>query len=121
ERLFAMTRAKAYLFGGVEIRWSCAATLAGKDVPQKATFHFPGGLSEYLAAELGEEKTIVPIFAGRTDKATGHGAVEWAVAWFPGDGFVRSYCNTVPTGDGGTHEQGLRTALTRGLKSYAEL
>ena len=122
QRLFGMTRAKAYLFGGVEIRWSAAPSLvAGTDVPEKATFHFPGGLSEYLAAELGAEKTIAPVFAGRTDKASGHGAVEWAVAWYPGDGFVRSYCNTIPTGDGGTHETGLRNALTRGLKAYAEL
>ena len=122
ERLFAMTRAKAYLFGGVEIRWSCAAALVdGKDVPEKATFHFPGGLSQYLAAELGGERTVTPIFCGRTNKLSGHGAVEWAVAWFPGEGYIRSYCNTIPTGDGGTHEAGMRAALTRGLKAYAEL
>jgi len=122
ERLFAMSRAKAYLFGGVEIRWSAARELVAEtNVPEKATFHFPGGLSEYLAAELGAAKTVAPIFAGKTDKASGHGAVEWAVAWFPGDGFVRSYCNTIPTGDGGTHEAGLRNALTRSLKAYAEL
>jgi topoisomerase-4 subunit B len=122
ERLFKMARAKAYLFGGVEIRWSAAPELVkGTDVPEKASFHFPGGLSEYLAAELGAEKTIAPIFAGRTEKASGHGAVEWAVAWYPGDGFLRSYANTIPTGDGGTHETGLRNALTRGLKAYAEL
>jgi len=122
ERLFKMARAKAYLFGGVEIRWSAAPELVkGTDVPEKASFHFPGGLSEYLAAELGAEKTIAPIFAGRTEKASGHGAVEWAVAWYPGDGFLRSYANTIPTGEGGTHETGLRNALTRGLKAYAEL
>jgi topoisomerase-4 subunit B len=117
-----MSRAKAYLFGGVEIRWSVAPELVkGTDVPEKATFHFPGGLSEYLAAELGSEKTIAPIFSGKTEKASGHGAVEWAVAWYPGDGFIRSYANTIPTGDGGTHETGLRNALTRGLKAYADL
>jgi topoisomerase IV subunit B len=122
ERLFKMARAKAYLFGGVEIRWSAAAELVkGTDVPEKASFHFPGGLSEYLAAELGTEKTIAPIFAGRTEKASGHGAVEWTIAWYPGDGFLRSYANTIPTGEGGTHEAGLRNALTRGLKAYAEL
>jgi topoisomerase-4 subunit B len=122
ERLFKMARAKAYLFGGVEIRWSAAPELVkGTDVPEKASFHFPGGLSEYLAAELGTERTIAPIFAGRTEKASGHGAVEWAVAWYPGDGFLRSYANTIPTGEGGTHETGLRNALTRGLKGYAEL
>ncbi|HET7714148.1 MAG TPA: ATP-binding protein, partial [Bauldia sp.] len=121
ERLFAMTRSKAYLFGGVEIRWRCdASLLVGKDIPEKATFHFPGGLKEYLAAELGEERTVVPIFSGKTEKTTGHGAVEWAVAWFPGDGFLRSYCNTIPTGEGGTHEAGLRSALVRGLKDHAE-
>ena len=122
ERLFKMARAKAYLFGGVEIRWSAAPELVkDTEVPEKATFHFPGGLSEYLAAELGSEKTVAPIFAGRTEKASGHGAVEWAIAWYPGDGFVRSYANTIPTGEGGTHETGLRNALTRGLKGYAEL
>jgi len=122
ERLFAMTRSKAYLFGGVEIRWACApALIEGKDVPAKATFHFPGGLSEYLAAELAGETTVTPVFSGRGEKSGGHGAVEWAVAWFPGDGFVRSYCNTIPTAEGGTHEAGLRAALTRGLKAYAEL
>jgi len=121
ERLFAMSRSKAYLFGGVEIRWRCdPAAIGGKDVPEKATFHFPGGLKEYLAAELGDERTVVPIFAGKTDKASGHGAVEWAVAWYPGDGYVRSYCNTIPTGDGGTHEAGLRNALVRSLKDHAE-
>ena len=122
ERLFAISRSKAYLFGGVEIRWSCAPELiAGTDIPEKASFHFPGGLTEFLAAELGTEKTVVPIFSGRTDKTSGHGATEWAVAWFPGEGFIRSYCNTIPTGDGGTHEAGFRAALTRGLKAYAEL
>jgi topoisomerase-4 subunit B len=116
-----MSRAKAYLFGGVEIRWSAAPeAIKGTDVPEQAVFHFPGGLSEYLGAELGAETTIVPIFAGKTEKSNGHGAVEWAIAWYPGEGFVRSYCNTIPTGDGGTHESGLRTALMRGLKGYAE-
>jgi topoisomerase-4 subunit B len=124
DRLFAATRSKAYLFGGVEIRWSCEPSLvAGTDVPPKATFHFPGGLRDYLMAELGSEALVTAeIFAGRTGKtANGHGAVEWAVAWFGGDGFLRSYCNTIPTREGGTHEAGLRAALLRGLKAHAEL
>ena len=123
-RLFAMTRSKAYLYGGVTIRWNCAQELLAPDAatPPQAEFHFPGGLKDFLAADLtGERLVTSQIFAGRTDKASGHGAAEWAVAWFPGDGYVRSYCNTVPTPDGGTHEQGLRTALLRGLKAYAEL
>ena len=123
-RLFAMARSKAYLFGGVEIRWRCAPALLEGDAatPAEAEFHFPGGLKDYLADALtGENLVTTQIFSGRTDKAAGHGAAEWAVAWFPGDGYVRSYCNTVPTPDGGTHEQGLRMALLRGLKAYAEL
>jgi len=122
--LFKMARSKAYLFGGVEIRWSCDPELvSGKDeVTDKATFHFPGGLKDYLEASLGKQMRVTEEpFAGSTSKKSGHGAVEWAVAWYGDDGFVNSYCNTVPTGEGGTHEAGFRLALTRGLKAYAEL
>ncbi len=124
ERLFRMARSKAYLFGGVEIRWSCAAECvdAADPVAEKAVFHFPGGLKDFLAERLkGERLVVEDVFAGRTEKTTGHGSVEWAVAWFAGDGFVSSYCNTVPTPEGGTHEAGLRLALLRGLKAYADL
>ncbi len=123
-RLYKMARSKAYLFGGVEIRWNCAPSLLDpKDpTPDKAVFHFPGGLKDYLAASLGKEFQVTrEMFAGKTDKSGGHGALEWAVAWHGGDGFVNSYCNTIPTGEGGTHEAGLRIALTRGLKAYADL
>ncbi|MCA0401151.1 MAG: DNA topoisomerase IV subunit B [Proteobacteria bacterium] len=122
-RLFRMARSKAYLFGGVEIRWSCAPGLlpAGGDTPEKAVLRFPGGLKDYLAREI-EGKTLVvdDMFAGKLDKQ-GHGACEWAIAWYAhDDGAVSSYCNTIPTGDGGTHESGLRVALLRGLKDHAE-
>ncbi len=122
-RLFKMARSKAYLFGGVEIRWSCAPELvAGTDTPDKAVFHFPGGLKDYLAERLtGERLVVEDIFAGKTDRPGGHGAVEWAIAWFGGEGHVSSYCNTIPTPEGGTHEQGLRIALLRGLRAYADL
>ncbi|TWH31928.1 MULTISPECIES: DNA topoisomerase IV subunit B [unclassified Aminobacter] len=123
-RLFKMARSKAYLFGGVEIRWSCAPELiTGKDdTPTKAVFHFPGGLKDYLAATLGKEYQVTrDIFAGKTEKQGGHGAVEWAVSWFGGDGFINSYCNTIPTPEGGTHELGFRNVLLRGLKAYGEL
>ncbi|TCT40903.1 DNA topoisomerase IV subunit B [Martelella mediterranea] len=123
-RIFRMARSKAYLFGGVEIRWSCDPSLVeGKDdVPEKAVFHFPGGLKDYLAATIGKDFTVTrEIFAGKTEKTGGHGAVEWAVAWYGGDPNVHSYCNTVPTPEGGTHEAGLRQALMRGLKNYAEM
>ncbi|MDI6026194.1 DNA topoisomerase IV subunit B [Corticibacterium sp. UT-5YL-CI-8] len=123
-RIYKMARSKAYLFGGVEIRFSCSPSLIGeKDTtPEKAVFHFPGGLKDYLAASLGDEMQVTrEIFAGKSEKQGGHGSVEWAVTWYGGDGFVNSYCNTIPTGDGGTHETGFRNVLTRGLKAYAEL
>ncbi|HVW92208.1 MAG TPA: DNA topoisomerase IV subunit B [Devosia sp.] len=121
-RLFRMTRAKAYLFAGVELRWSCDESLANDEVPAKASFHFPGGLKDYMATRIeGEPRVVDDIFAGAHGKPGSHGAVEWAIAWTAGDGFLNSYCNTVPTPDGGTHEAGLRTALLRGLRSYADL
>ncbi|HVY52045.1 MAG TPA: DNA topoisomerase IV subunit B [Devosia sp.] len=122
QRLFRMTRAKAYLFGGVEIRWSCDPELATDEVPEKASFHFPGGLRDFLAARIeGEQRIVDDIFSGQSGKPGSHGAVEWAISWNLADGFLNSYCNTIPTGEGGTHEQGLRTALLRGIRSYAEL
>ncbi|MET3599322.1 DNA topoisomerase IV subunit B [Martelella mangrovi] len=123
-RVMRMARSKAYLFGGVEIRWSCDPALVegNEDVPDKAVFHFPGGLKDYLAATIGKDFTVTrEIFAGKTEKTGGHGAVEWAVSWYGGDPNVHSYCNTVPTPEGGTHEAGLRQALMRGLKNYAEM
>ena len=123
-RLFKMARSKAYLFGGVEIRWSCDPSLLDEksETPAKATFHFPGGLKDYLDATIGpEHKVTRDIFFGRSEKTGGHGTVEWAVTWYTGDAFINSYCNTVPTPEGGTHEAGFRLALTRGLKAYAEL
>jgi topoisomerase-4 subunit B len=121
-RLFKMTRSKAYLFGGVEIRWSCDESLATADVPAKASFHFPGGLKDFLAARIeGEPRIVDEIFSGIVGKPGTNGATEWAIAWCLGDGFVNSYCNTIPTADGGTHEQGLRVALLRGLRNYADL
>ncbi|RWK05829.1 MAG: DNA topoisomerase IV subunit B [Mesorhizobium sp.] len=123
-RLYRMTRSKAYLFGGVEIRWTCDPSLIKeKDhTPAKAEFHFPGGLKDYLKATLGDEFQVTrEVFAGKSDKQGGHGSLEWAVTWFGGDGFLNSYCNTIPTAEGGTHEAGFRNVLTRGLRAYADL
>ncbi|MGI9352915.1 MAG: DNA gyrase/topoisomerase IV subunit B, partial [Rhizobiaceae bacterium] len=123
-RLFKMARSKAYLFGGVEIRWTCDPALIkeGTEATEKATFHFPGGLKDYLEASIGKaHKVTVEPFAGKSDQSTGHGSLEWAVTWFGDDGFVNSYCNTIPTPEGGTHEAGFRIALTRGLKAYADM
>ncbi len=121
-RLFKMARSKAYLFGGVEIRWSCdAALVEGKTTPDIAVLKFPGGLKDFLHEALdGEKRVADDIFAGKVGGG-GHGSVEWAIAWFAGDGFVNSYCNTIPTPEGGAHEAGLRLALTRSLKAYGEM
>src|ERR1700750_3132180 len=124
QRLFKMARSKAYLFGGVEIRWHCAPELLKgiEDVPAEDTFHFPGGLKDYLAAAIHADTLVHPdIFSGKSGRNGAHGACEWAVAWTAdADGFLSSYCNTIPTQDGGTHESGIRSALLRGLKDHAE-
>ena len=127
ERLYRMARSKSYLFRGVAIRWRCdKSLLKGDTIPEEESFHFAGGLKDYLISEIGGRATVVPQpFAGEAKSetnGTAGGKVEWAV-WWPNDeeGFVRSYCNTVPTSDGGTHESGFRSALVRGLKRYAEL
>src|ERR1700758_1249769 len=124
ERVFKMTRSKAYLFGGVEIRWFCAKELLREteDVPEKATFHFEEGLKDYLKETLKDATLVHPdVFTGTAGKTGAHGAAQWAVAWTAdADSFLNSYCNTIPTPDGGTHESGLRTALLRGLKDHAE-
>ena len=126
-RLYRMARSKAYLFRGVEIRWKCAPERILDQTPAEAVFHFPGGLADFLAETINGSQTVTPEpFAGRIERKGEAGAVEWAVAWTPAgfgeaDSFMRSYCNTVPTPEGGTHEAGLRAVLTRGLKAYAEL
>jgi topoisomerase-4 subunit B len=124
QRLFKMARSKAYLFGGVEIRWRCAPELLRgvDDVTPEATFHFPGGLRDYLGAAIhGDVLVHNDIFSGKSGRTGSHGAAEWAVGWTANaDGFLSSYCNTIPTPDGGTHESGMRSALLRGLKDHAE-
>src|SRR3954452_15417294 len=123
-RVFKMARSKAYLFGGVKIHWKCAKQLlvGVDDVPESEPFHFERGLTDFLTAALHGTTLVHPdIFAGKVGKTGGHGGVEWAVAWVAdADGFISSYCNTIPTPDGGTHEAGLRAALTRGLRDHAE-
>jgi topoisomerase-4 subunit B len=121
-RLFKMARSKAYLFGGVEIRWSCDPSLIKDETPAEAVFHFPGGLKDYLASEIeGQTRVTKDLFAGNIEREGKHGSVEWAVAWIADeDGFCRSYCNTIPTGEGGTHENGFRSALSKGLREFGE-
>ncbi|HKB96774.1 MAG TPA: DNA topoisomerase IV subunit B, partial [Rhizomicrobium sp.] len=122
-RLHRMAKSKAYLFRGVEIRWSCDPSLIKDETPAEDVLKFPGGLLDFLRAEIGKAPTVTARdFSGRTEnKAKDRGAVEWAVAWAPSrDPFTRSYCNTIPTLQGGTHEQGLRNALTKALRAHGE-
>ena len=129
-RLYRMARSKAYLFRGVEIRWKCAAELIGEkdETPQEDTFRFPGGLADYLVHTLaGSDFFGETPFSGKVDFAERFGngeagSVEWALAWTPGrDAFVSSYCNTISTPDGGTHEQGFWAAITKSLRAHGEL
>lgn len=123
--IYQMARSKAYLFRGVEIHWSCATSLLNDDnkIPEQDIFKFPKGLLDFLETSLEGEKTLTPkAFYGNAKLPDGAGQVEFAVAWpEEGEGFTHSYCNTVPTPMGGTHEQGLRNALSRGLKGYGDL
>jgi topoisomerase IV subunit B len=123
DRLFRMARAKAYLFAGVEIRWRCDPSLSSADVPEHAVFQFPGGLADHLKEQLGERATVTAEpFTGRQAFPDSQGSAEWAVAWpLYSDGSQLYYCNTIPTPDGGTHEAGLRAALTKGIRAFGEL
>jgi len=128
-RLFRLVRSKAYLFAGVEIRWKCAPSLTAEDVPAEAVFQFPGGLADHLTEQLGTRECVTTqFFKGAQDfppnqQGEGEqGRVEWAIAWpLWSDGSFSWYCNTIPTPDGGTHEQGLRAALTKGIRAFADL
>ncbi|UVO51839.1 DNA topoisomerase IV subunit B [Sphingomonas sp. SUN019] len=122
-RLYKLARSKAYLFAGVEIRWKCAAELISDDTPAEAVFQFPGGLADHLREQIaGRESATADFFSGSQDFPGAAGRVEWAVAWpLWSDGSYSWYCNTIPTPDGGTHEQGLRQALVRGLRAFGDL
>ena len=126
-RLHRMARSKAYLFRGVELRWKCAKERITDATPEEAVFRFPNGLADFLSETIQGLTTVTPEpFCGRIERKGEVGAVEWAVAWTPdgfgeSDSFIRSYCNAIPTPEGGTHEAGFRAVLTRGLKAYADL
>jgi topoisomerase-4 subunit B len=121
-QLYRMAKSKAYLFRGVEIRWKCDPSLIKGETPAEDVLKFPGGLLDFLRSEVVGNSTVTSReFSGRTENRDGKGAVEWAVTWTPMiDPFVHSYCNTIPTSQGGTHEQGLRNALTKALRSHGE-
>ncbi len=122
--LYEMARSKAYLFRGVKIRWTCTSKQAkAADVPAQETLHFASGILDYLRTTRGDRPLVgAAIFSGRSDLNGTQGQVEWAICWpTDGEGFVNSYCNTVPTPEGGSHVAGIRAALTKGLKGYGEL
>ncbi|HEY3638669.1 MAG TPA: DNA topoisomerase IV subunit B [Rhizomicrobium sp.] len=122
--LYRMARSKAYLHRGVEIRWTCAPELIKPDskIPAEDTLKFPSGILDFLNSEIEGHETVTPrSFSGRTENRDGKGAVEWALAFVPDmDPFLHSYCNTIPTPQGGTHEQGFRNALTKALRTHGE-
>lgn len=125
ERMFSFARSKAYLFRGVQIKWRCEPSLLpeGSEVPAEATIHFPDGLKDFLNLKLENRVTVTPEpFCGEAEIADKKGRIEWAIAW-PEDeeAFVSTYCNTVPTPEGGTHESGMRSALGKAIRGYAEL
>jgi topoisomerase-4 subunit B len=129
-RLYRLCRSKAYLFRGVEIRWTCADAArngARDDTPAEAVLHFPGGLADSLREDIGAApRVLADSWAGLADlpaasDGASAGRLEWAVAWLDDtDGFLHSYCNTVPTPQGGTHEAGFRAALLKGLRTWGE-
>jgi topoisomerase-4 subunit B len=124
QRLFKLARSKAYLFAGVEIRWTCAPELIADDTPTAAVFQFPGGLADHLREQIAARPcATAEFFSGRQDfNGDGSGRVEWAVAWpLWSDGSYSYYCNTIPTPDGGTHEAGLRAAIVRGIRAFGAL
>jgi len=123
-RLYRLCRSKAYLFKGVEIRWKCDPSLvAGTETPAEAVLHFERGLVDFLAASIEGRATVVPLpWHGEIPFPDQAGRCEFALTWLEqGDGFLNTYANTIPTPQGGTHETGLRAALTKGLRAYGEL
>lgn len=125
KRIHDLARSKAYLYRGVEINWSCDPSLIreGSKIQAKQTFKFPKGLLDYLTwrLETTPQLTANPFYA-QTDFPDGAGKIECAITFLSeDDGFTNSYCNTIPTPLGGTHEQGLRTMLLRGLRNYGEM
>ncbi len=127
-RVYAMARSKAFLRRGVKILWRCPESMVeGTDIPAETLLCFPGGLADRLAEMTGKSALVTTeAFTGKVERPDGSGGVEWAMAWSnngfgsEADGFCQTYCNTVPTPQGGTHEQGFRAAITKGLRAYAD-
>lgn len=120
-RVYEMAKAKAYLYRGISIEWSCDEAILPVNIPQQDRIHFPNGLTDYLLSKLTKEEMIGSVFNGDVKVVAEGARVEWAMGWHEDEGFIQSYCNTIPTPLGGTHEQGLRAALLRSFKAYGEM
>ncbi len=130
-KIYRFVRSKAFLFKGVKIHFSCDTELITDDMAIKSEdiFYFPNGLTEFLT-EVVKNKNLVcqgkSIFSGNADLAEDKGYIEWAITWIDPDtfertGFLSSYCNTIPTTEGGTHEIGFKSAITKSLKQFADM
>jgi topoisomerase-4 subunit B len=123
-RLMKMARSKAYLFSGVEIRWKSAIPTATPRKRPRSTS--PAG-SRITSPSRWTARPPMPSgpSPGKVEfqeRFGEPGQVEWAINWTPSrDGFIQSYCNTVPTPEGGTHEQGFWAAILKGIRAYGEL
>ncbi len=120
-RVYEMAKSKAYLYRGIEIKWDCDTAILPVNIPAVDTIHFPNGLTDYLLSKLTKEEVIGGIFNGDVKVASEGARVEWAIGFHEDEGFIQSYCNTIPTPLGGSHEQGLRSALLRAFKAYGEM
>jgi topoisomerase-4 subunit B len=121
-RIFQFVRSKAYLYKGVEIHWNCPPDLTDGKTPHEAILHYPNGLKDFLHAELEGRSLLCSAFSGSAELPEKRGRVEWAMAWpLDEEPLTRSYCNTIVTPQGGTHETGFKNAIAKGLKSYAEM
>lgn len=129
-KIYRMARAKSFLSRGVKIDWHCNPELLTEDmnIPTDTTFYYPGGVADFLDEKTREKPRILPkIFSGSIDFPDDSGRVEWALTVLTDengaasdDGFFASYCNTIATIDGGTHETGFKAAITKGIKAYGE-
>lgn len=129
-KIYRMARAKSFLSRGVKIEWHCNPALITEDmnIESDKVFYYPNGVADFVAEKTDSKPKILPkIFSGSVDFPDDSGRVEWALTVLTDengaasdDGFFASYCNTIATIDGGTHENGFKAAITKGLKAYGE-
>ncbi|MBR0212475.1 MAG: type IIA DNA topoisomerase subunit B [Alphaproteobacteria bacterium] len=129
-KIYRMARAKSFLSRGVKIEWHCNPALLTEDMNIEAdkVFYYPNGVADFITEKTESKPRILPkIFSGAIDFPDDSGRVEWALTVLTDengaasdDGFFASYCNTIATVDGGTHENGFKAAITKGLKAYGE-